>query len=107
MLKIDRSCSQRIITSALKHQNKPLLGLLDASCQQFSAFDDSDSLVAALAKQPDAIVVHNQNPDARSTINTMNLSPAQIVIEVREETKGVLGLLATRHGDHTEIPMEW
>lgn len=107
MLKIDRSCSQRIITTALKHHAKPMLGLLDASGQQFSAYPDRETLVDALAKHPDAIVVHNQNPDARSMINTMDLSAAQIVIEVREETKGVLGLLATRHGDHSEIPMEW
>ena len=107
MLKIDRSCSQRIITTALKHHAKPMFGLLNASGQEFSAYPDGDRLADALAQQPDAIVVHNQNPDARSTINAMDLSAAQIVIEVREETKGVLGLLATRHGDHSAIPMEW
>ena len=106
MLKIDRSCSQRIITTALQHQSGPLLGLLDASWFKFETYPDDQSL-AAMESQPDAIVVHNQNSQARTSVTAMDLPASQIVIEIREETKGVLGLQATRRGDHSEIPMEW
>lgn len=107
MLKIDRICSQRIITIALQHQSSALLGLLDANCANFETCADSEALLAALASQPDAIVVHNQDSAARSSVAKLDLPDSQIVIEIREETKGVLGLQATRRGDHREIPMEW
>lgn len=107
MLKIDRSCSQRIITTALQHQSDPLLGLLEADGHRFTLFPDRASLTEALARQPGLIVVHNQHPEALSSINLMNLSASQVVIEIREETRGVLGLQATRHGDHAHIPMVW
>ncbi len=107
MLKIDRSCSQRIITTALQHPSSAMLGLLDADGKQFETFADSAALTDALKSRPGAIVVHNQDNQALSSIAALELSAAQIVIEIREETKGVLGLQATRHGDHSQIPMEW
>ena len=107
MLKIERSCSQRIITAALKNPSSALLGLLDAEGVQFTIYPDQQSLNEALMSQPGAIVVHNQNHEAKTSIAEMNLSDSQLVIEIREETKGVLGLQATRFGDHSDIPMEW
>ncbi len=107
MLKIERSCSQRIITAALKHPSSALLGLLDANGLEFTLFPDQQSLSDALAAKPGAIVVHNQNPGAKTSIAAMDLPDDQLVIEIREETKGVLGLLATRYGDQSHVPMEW
>lgn len=107
MIKIDRSCSQRIITIALQHPTSPLIGLLDASGKRFSTYPDSNALSNALQAQSDAIIVHNQHEDARSSVAAQTLSASQVVIEIREDTKGVLGLQATRYGDQVEIPMEW
>ncbi len=107
MLKIDRSCSQRIITSALQHHSSPLIGLLDADGKQFTPYPDLESLQQALSRKPDSMIVYNQDAGARSTIHAMDLSDSQIVIEIREETRGVLGLQATRHGDQSDIAMEW
>lgn len=107
MLKIDRSCSQRIITTAIKHSSEALLGLLDASGSRFQTYPDGEQLLAALASEPTAMIVHNQHNQARSAIASLDLPASQIVIEIREETRGVLGLQATRQGDHSEISMEW
>ena len=73
MLKIDRSCSQRIITTAIKHPSSSLLGLLDANGSDFQTYPDSASLLEALQRQPGAIVVHNQNDQALCSIASLQM----------------------------------
>jgi len=55
---------------------------------------DKDQLQARLDANPRAIIVYNQQADAISLVQSLRVTAAQIYIEIRQDTRGVLGLHA-------------
>ena len=96
MLTIGRGCSYRIITRAVQRDDQPLVGLLQTGADDCEYSPDADQLIAGLAANPQTIVVYNQHPDALALIDRLGLDDGQILIEIRQDTKGVLGLHALR-----------
>jgi hypothetical protein len=60
-----------------------------------------------LNKNPDAFIVYNQHPQARERIESLDTGNRQILLEIRQETRGVLGLEAryknSKPGDTLEL----
>ncbi len=103
MLTIKRSCSFKIITRALQHDDRPLVALLMPDAEDCELCLDPARLQSGIDAHPQAIIVYNQQADAISLVQGLSLSTTQILIEIRQDTKGVLGLHATRkQGDGRE-----
>ena len=106
MLTIKRSCSNRIITRALETEGRPLVALLMPGAEDCEVCIDRDQILARLDANPQAIIVYNQQADARALVENLEVSPAQVFIEVRQDTKGVLGLQAYHKKDHSPEALE-
>ena len=63
-------------------------------------------LQARLDTNPDAIIVYNQQADARALVENLKTPATQIFIEIRQDTKGVLGLHAFRYKDQEPETLE-
>ena len=60
---------------------------------------DLDQLEAGMAANPAAFIVYNQNEDAAALIDRLRISADRVLIEIRQDTKGVLGLHAMRRSE--------
>jgi len=96
MMTIRRSCSYRIITRAVNAEGQPLVGLLAPGADDCELCVDANQLQAALKARADTVIVYNQHADALALVDTLNLPESQVFIEIRQDTKGVLGLHAVR-----------
>ena len=96
MMRINRSCSYRIITRAVNAEGQPLVGLLTPGAHDCEPCLDADQLQAALKGRADTVIVYNQHADALALVDTLKLPESQVFIEIRQDTKGVLGLHAVR-----------
>lgn len=106
MLTIKRSCSYRIITRAVQMDDQPLVALLMPEGEDCEPCLDRHQLQVSLNNNPQAIIVYNQQAEARALVDKLITSPAQIFIEIRQDTKGVLGLHALRHRDRQPETLE-
>jgi hypothetical protein len=98
MMTIKRSCSYRIITRAVNAEDRPLVALLEPGADDCNPCLEADQLQAAIDVQPDVVIVYNQQAEARELVNGLTLAEDQVFIEIRQDTKGVLGLHALRRG---------
>ena len=96
MLTIRRSCSYRIITRAVNAVDCPLVALLPPDAADCEPCLDAAQLQAAVQQCPQTIIVYNQHADALALVASLELPEDQIYIEIRQDTKGVLGLHALR-----------
>lgn len=96
MLSIRRSASYRIITRAVDIDGQPLVASLAIDADDCLPCDDAQQLQDRLARHPGLIVVYNQHRDAIALVDKLELPANQIFIEIRQDTKGVLGLHALR-----------
>ena len=106
MLTIKRTCGNKIITRALDSENKPLVALLMPGAEDCEVCVDRDQLQARLDASPQAIIVYNQQADAIALVEDLEVPPAQVFIEIRQDTKGVLGLQAYHKKDHAPEALE-
>jgi hypothetical protein len=106
MLTIKRTCSNRIITRALNAEGEPLLALLLPGAEDCEVCSDARQLQARLEAEPAAIIVYNQHADAIALVDGLEVAPTQIFIEIRQDTRGVLGLQAYRKQGHALEPLE-
>jgi len=97
MLTINRSCSYRIITRAVQMDDQPLVALLMPGGEDCEPCVDQNQLQTSLDKNPQAIIVYNQQAEARAIVENLKTPATQIYIEIRQDTKGVLGLHAIRY----------
>ena len=103
MLTIKRSCSYKIITRAVQMDGQPLVALLMPAGEDCDPCFDQDQLQASLDASPEAIIVYNQHADARALVENLKTHATQVFIEIRQDTKGVLGLHAfQRQGQKPE-----
>ena len=103
---IRRSCSYRIITRAVNTDGHPLAGLLTAGAEDCEPCLDADQLQAALDARPDTIIVYNQHAEARTLVDALSVPANQVYIEIRQDTKGVLGLHALRGNNPDKETLE-
>ena len=106
MLTIKRSCSYKIITRAVQLDDQPLVGLLEPAGEDYHPCLDQDQLQADLDANPDTIIVYNQHTDAQALVQKLNTPATQIFIEIRQDTKGVLGLHAFRLQEQRPVTLE-
>jgi len=106
MLTIKRTCSNKIITRALDYQDKPLTAILLPNAEDCEICNGSKGLQARLDANPRAIIVYNQQAEAIALVEALKVSPAQVFIEIRQDTKGVLGLQAFHKKDHAPEALE-
>jgi len=99
MLTIQRSASYRIITRAVNLDAQPLVALLAPGAEDCELCSDLQQLQAGLDACPESIVVYNQQAEARALVDQLRLPASQVFIEIRQDTRGVLGLHALRRGD--------
>jgi len=97
MLSIKRTCTNKIITRALELDGKSLVAVLRQGAEDCEPCSNVQQLQNLLDEYSQAIIVYNQHEDAIKIINLLQLPAAQIFIEIRQETKGVLGLHAIRN----------
>lgn len=93
---IKRSCSYRIITRAVDSDDQPIVALLMPDAEDCEPCLDQDQLQAGLDASPGAIIVYNQQTEAQALVQKLSVPESQIYIEIRQDTKGVLGLHALR-----------
>ena len=98
MLTISRSASYRIITRALQLEGEALVALLAPAAADCEPCATAEQLSDGLQAQPDSIIVYNQQDAARALIAQLDLPASQVFIEIRQDTRGVLGLHAQRRG---------
>ena len=94
MLTIKRTCTNKIITQAIAYGDQPLTAILPKDANDCIYSNDSDELQALLNQNANAFVVFNQHSEARSRVDELETDDEQIIIEIRQETRGVLGLKA-------------
>jgi hypothetical protein len=96
MLTIKRTCTNKIITRALGLDGQSLVAILRPDAEDCQPCSDLQQLQNCLNKYSDAIIVYNQHEDSIKLIKRLQTRPAQVFIEIRQDTKGVLGLHAIR-----------
>jgi hypothetical protein len=106
MLTIKRTCGNKIITRALDAESVPLVALLLPGAEDCEVCIDPDQLQARLDASPQAMIVYNQQADAIALVEALEVTPAQVFIEIRQDTKGVLGLQAYHKKDHAPEALE-
>ncbi len=102
MLTIKRTCANKIITRVLAAGDKPFIAVLPPNGDDCIVKNDQQSLQAFISHYPGASVIYNQHPQAQTKVNSLNADNQQIIIEVRQETRGVLGLQARFPGSAPE-----
>lgn len=105
-LAIQRSCSYRIITRAVKLEGLPLVELLMPGGPDCETCLDQNQLQASLEAHPEAIIVYNQHAEALALVDRLTVPGSQVFIEIRQDTKGVLGLHAISKRDDSPKTLE-
>ena len=93
-LTIQRSCSYRIITRAVNLEGQPLVALLMPGADDCEPCLDQHQLQTSLDARPQTIIVYNQHAEALAPVDKLTDPRSQVFIEIRQDTKGVLGLHA-------------
>ena len=106
MLTIKRTCSNKIISRALAAEGKPLVATLAPGAEDCKPCLDPDQLQASLDSDPSLIIVYNQQAEAEALVADLRVAPTRIFIEIRQDTKGVLGLQAFHKQDHVPEALE-
>ena len=94
MLTIKRTCTNKIITQAIAIGEQPLTAILPKDADDCIYSNDSQELQALLDKNSGAFVIFNQHPEAKSQVTSLETGEEQVMIEIHQETRGVLGLEA-------------
>ncbi len=94
MLTIKRTCANKIITRVLTTGDRPFTAVLMPDAEDCIVNNHNQSLQDLVRQYPEAMIVYNQHPQARTSLASLQLDARKVVIEVRQETLGVLGLQA-------------
>ena len=106
MLTIKRTCTNKIITRALRMDGKPLVAILRPGAEDCEPCADVQQLQKMLDEYPESIIVYNQHQDSVKLIEHFSASLQQIYIEIRQDTRGVLGLHAIRNEGDRQKTLE-
>lgn len=92
-MKIARTLATHLMQRALRHEDSPLLALIDGR-QQLSTSDSPEAWLRQAAAAPDAIRVYNQHPEAQAIVESLPTHDGERRIEIFQDTEGVFGLRA-------------
>lgn len=106
MLTIKRTCTNKIITRALQYENRPLIATLNLNADDCEICEDTKQLKQRLLHSPELAIVYNQNADAISLLESIETPLNQLFIEIRQDTKGVLGLHASYQNNNQSETLE-
>ena len=106
MLTIKRTCTNKIITRALQLEGQPLIAILLPGADDCNPCENEDQLLELLEQNPDAMIVYNQHADAINLMNNLPSPTDRVFIEIRQDTKGVLGLQAEHRSSAGKEPLE-
>jgi hypothetical protein len=106
MLTIKRTCTNKIITRALQLEGQPLIAILLPGADDCNPCENEDQLLELLENNPGAMIVYNQHADAINLINQLQRLTDQVFIEIRQDTRGVLGLQAEHRSSAGQEPLE-
>jgi hypothetical protein len=106
MLTIKRTCTNKIITRALEVEGKPLVAILRPGAEDCEPCLDQQQLQNLLDENSQAMIVYNQHEDAVKLVKHLVTPPAQVFIEIKQDTKGVLGLQAIRNNRGQQDTLE-
>ena len=106
MLTIKRTCTNNIITQAIAYDDQPLTAILPQNAEDCIYSEDSNQLQTLLNKYPGAFIVYNQHPQARERIESLDTDDRQILLEIHQETRGVLGLEARYKNSNPDETLE-
>lgn len=106
MLTIKRTCTNKIISRALQLEGEPLIAILLPGADDCNPCKNEDQLLDLLEKNPGTMIVYNQHADAIKLVNQLQLPTNQVFVEIRQDTKGVLGLQAVRRSNSGQEPLE-
>lgn len=67
---------------------------------------EPDRLQSELDANPDSLIVYNQHAEARALVDRLSLPANQVLIEIRQDTRGVLGLHALHRHEHGDETLE-
>jgi len=106
MLTIKRTCTNKIITRALALEGRPLVAILRPGAEDCESCSDRQQLQYLLDENSQAMIVYNQHEDAIKLVKLLATPPAQVFIEIKQDTKGVLGLHAIRNNRGQQETLE-
>ena len=106
MLTIKRTCTNKIITRALALEGKPLVAILRAGAEDCEPCFNQQQLQNLLDKYSDAFIVYNQHEDAIKLVKLVQVPSTQVFIEIKQDTKGVLGLQAIQNNRGQQEALE-
>ena len=106
MLTIKRTCTIKIITRALRYENRALIATLKLDAEDCEICEDLEQLKKRLQQCPELAIVYNQNTDAINLLADIETPLNQLFIEIRQDTKGVLGLHASYKNKNQSESME-
>ena len=106
MLTIKRTCTNKIITRALELDGQSLVAILRPGAEDCEPCYDPLQLQSLLDDNPGVIVVYNQHGESIRLVELLQVASSQIFIEIRQETRGVLGLHAIRKIDDRHETLE-
>ena len=95
MLTIKRTCANKIITHALRFESRALIATLRLDADDCEICDSIEQLQQRLKQDPEIAIVHNQHAEAIDQIQSIDTPLSQLFVEIRQDTKGVLGLHAS------------
>lgn len=98
MLTIKRTCANKIITHVLTVGDSPFTAILPQAGDDCIVNNRQQSLQSMLDQNPGAFVIYNQHAQAKADVEALKADRQQVVIEVHQETRGVLGLEARYFG---------
>ncbi len=100
MLTIKRTCANKIITHALRYEQRVLIAALRLDAEDCEIYDSIEQLQQRLKQNPELAIVHNQHADAIDQVQSIDTPLNQLFIEIIQDTKGVLGLHACYNNSH-------
>lgn len=106
MLTIKRTCTNKIITRALELDGQSLVAILRPGAEDCEPCYDPQQLQSLIDENSDVIIVYNQHGESIQFVELLQVASAQVFIEIRQETRGVLGLHAIRKGDGRHETLE-
>ena len=106
MLTIKRTCTNKIITRALRYENRALIATLNLDAEDCEICEDFEQLKQRLQNDPGLAIVYNQNAEAISLLDDIEIPQDQLFIEIRQDAKGVLGLHASYKNNRKSETLE-
>jgi hypothetical protein len=106
MLNIYRKAAINLITWAINSDGKALVGLLSPQDEDCRVYTDSAELRELIKQNDGDMVVYNQHPKAVEFATSLFPEITRTLIEIRQDTKGVLGLQA-RSADGSKRYMDY